>query len=220
MIVVHHLENSRSQRVLFMLEELGLEYEIIRYARDPDTQLAPPELARIHPLGHSPVITDGARTVAESGAILEYLAETYGGGRFVPPAGTEDRLRYTYFMHFAEGSAMPWLLLKLVFTTLPRKAPLLLRPLVSAISSGVNQKLVEPQLRSIFGFLEGELAERDYFAGGEFTAADVQMSFPLEAAASRMDMGRYPRLARYVERLHARPAYGRALERGGPYAYA
>jgi glutathione S-transferase len=219
MIVVHHLNNSRSQRVLWLLEELGLEYEVRRYERDPKTMLAPPSLRAIHPLGKSPVITDGELTLAESGAILEYLVERYGGGRFVPAAGTPERLRYRYWMHYAEGSAMPPLLLKLIFTQLP-KAPMpgLVRLLVRRIADGVQKTFVDPQLKLHFDYLEGALAKSPWFAGEEFTAADVQMSFPVEAAASRggLDASR-PKLMAFLERIHARPAYERAIERGGKY---
>ncbi|MCB1534052.1 MAG: glutathione S-transferase [Rhodoblastus sp.] len=219
MIVVHHLENSRSQRILWLLEELGEPYEIKLYKRDPKTMRAPSELRAIHPLGKSPVVTDGDRTVAESGAIVEYLVETYGNGRFEPPAGSADRLRYRYFLHFAEGSMMPPLLMKLVFSRLPAGAPALVRPVARAIADKALKTFVQPQLDQILKFLEGELANRDWFAGDAMSAADIQMSFPLEGAAARGGLdGRYPRLTDFLARIHARPAYQRALERGGPYA--
>lgn len=222
MIVVHHLNNSRSQRVLWLLEELGLPYEVRRYERDRKTLLAPPELRAVHPLGKSPVIADGDRTLAESGAILEYLVERYGTGRLVPPAGSDARLRYTYWMHYAEGSAMPPLLLKLVFDRIATAPmPFFAKPIARSITDKVLRGLVEPQLRTHLDYLEGELAGREWFAGDEFTAADIQMSFPVEAAASRagLDAGR-PRLWAWLQRIHARPAYRRALEQGGPYDYA
>ncbi|HPG01653.1 MAG: glutathione S-transferase [Hyphomicrobiales bacterium] len=219
MIVVHHLENSRSQRILWLLEELGEPYEIKLYKRDPRTMRAPAELRAVHPLGKSPVVTDGDRTVAESGAIVEYLVETYGNGRFEPPAGSPDRLRYRYYLHFAEGSMMPPLLMKLVFSRLPSSAPALVRPVARAITDKALKTFVQPQLDQILKFLEGELANRDWFAGEDMTAADIQMSFPLEGAAARGGLdGRYPRLKDFLARIHARPAYRRALERGGPYA--
>ena len=219
MIVVHHLENSRSQRILWLLEELGLPYEIKLYKRDRRTMRAPAELRAVHPLGKSPVVTDGDRTIAESGAIIEYLVETYGAGRFEPPAGSADRLRYRYFLHFAEGSMMSPLLMKLVFSRLPTGAPALVRPVARAISQKALATFVQPQLDQILKFLEGELANRDWFAGDEISAADIQMSFPLEGAAARGGLdGRYPRLTDFLTRIHARPAYKRALERGGPYA--
>lgn len=219
MIVVHHLENSRSQRILWLLEELGEPYEIRLYKRDPKTMRAPAELRAVHPLGKSPVVTDGDRTVAESGAIVEYLVETYGNGRFEPPAGSADRLRYRYYLHFAEGSMMPPLLMKLVFSRLPAGAPALVRPVARAIADKALKTFVQPQVDQILKFLEGELANRDWFAGDEMTAADIQMSFPLEGAAARGGLdGRYPRLKDFLARIHARPAYRRALERGGPYA--
>ena len=218
MITVHHLENSRSQRVLWLLEELGLDYEVTRYARNPETMRAPPELRAIHPLGKSPVIEDDGRVVAETGAIIEYLTAKRGGD-LVPAAGTPERSRYTYFLHYAEGTAMPPLLLKLIFSRLAPGSPALLRPLAQAISAKVLQSFVEPDLRNHAAFWEGELAERPWFCGEAFSAADIQMSFPLEAFAVR-GTGAGPRVRDWLERVHARPAYQRALERGGAYAYA
>jgi len=222
MIVVHHLNNSRSQRVLWLLEELGLEYEIVRYQRDPKTMLAPPALRAIHPLGKSPVITDGAATVAESGAIVEYLVERYGNGRLVPPAGTPERLRWTYFLHYAEGSAMTPLLLKLVFDRVETSpAPFFVKPIARAIAAKVKGTYIAPQIEQHLNYLEGELSQRDWFAGGEFSAADIQMSFPLEAAVLRAGLNASrPKLMAFLERIHARPAFQRALERGGPYDLA
>ena len=219
MIIVHHLNNSRSQRVLWLLEELGLGYEVRRYQRDPETMLAPPELRAVHPLGKSPVVTDGANVLAESGAILEYLVEVHGGGRLAPPAGSPERLRYRYWMHYAEGSAMPPLLLKLVFDRVAKaKMPFLAKPVAKAIASKAKESFILPQIRLHLDFMEAELARRAWFAGDDFSAADVQMSFPVEAARARagLDASR-PRLMDYLARIHARPAYQRALERGGPY---
>jgi glutathione S-transferase len=219
MIVVHHLNNSRSQRVLWLLEELGLDYEIVRYQRDPKTMLAPPELRAVHPLGKSPVITDNGVVVAESGAIVEYLVETYGNGRLVPPAGTAERRRWTYFLHFAEGSAMAPLLMKLVFDRVETSpAPFFVKPIAKAIARKVKGSYIEPQIAAQLTYLENELAASPWFAGAEFSAADIQMSFPLEAAAARggLDASR-PRLTDFLARIHARPAFQRAIERGGPY---
>ncbi len=220
MIVVHHLNNSRSQRVLWLLEELGLEYEVKRYQRDAKTMLAPPELRKVHPLGKSPVITDGDLTLAESGAILEYLAERYGAGQLAPAAGTPERLRYRYWMHYAEGSAMPPLLLQLVFNRLETgPMPFFVRPVARGIARSVKRTFVEPQIARHLDYMETELGQRTWFAGESFSAADIQMSFPLEAAAARggLDASR-PKLMAFLERIHARPAYRRALETGGPYA--
>jgi glutathione S-transferase len=217
MITVHHLNNSRSQRVLWMLEELGVPYEIVRYERLPN-MLAPPALKAVHPLGKSPVITDNGNTIAESGAILTYLVETYGEGRFIPPAGTPERQRYVYFLHYAEGSAMTPLLQKLIFSLLPRRAPVIMRPVVNAISKQALATLVTPQLAQHMAFWEGELGKSTWFAGNDFTAADVQMSFPLEAAQARAGLAEgHPRCIDFLKRIHARPAYQRALEKGGPY---
>jgi glutathione S-transferase len=218
MITVHHLNNSRSQRVLWLLEELGLEYEIKFYQRDPKTMLAPKELMQVHPLGKSPVITDGDITVAESGAIVEYLVERYGAGRLQPAAGTLERLRYRYWLHYAEGSAMPLLLLQLIFARLPKAVPALIRPIANLIAGGFRQKFIGPQLSRHLQYLESELGRSNWFAGNEFSAADIQMSFPVEGLRSRGGLdGRYPNLLKYLEAIHARPAYVRALERGGPY---
>jgi glutathione S-transferase len=219
MIVVHHLNNSRSQRVLWLLEELGLEYEIQRYQRDPKTMLAPPSLRAIHPLGKSPVITDGALTVAESGAIIEYLLERYGNGRLIPAAGTPERLRWTYWLHFAEGSAMSPLLMKLVFDKLESSPmPFFVRPIARGIARKVKSSFIQPQINQQLDYMESELGKIGWFAGDAFSAADIQMSFPLEAAAARGGLGEsHPKLMAYLQRIHARPAYQRALQRGGPY---
>jgi glutathione S-transferase len=219
MITVHHLNNSRSQRVLWLLEELGLEYEVRRYERDRKTMLAPASLRAVHPLGKSPVVTVDGLTIAESGAIVEFLIERYGKGRLIPPAGTPERLRYTYWLHFAEGSAMTPLLLALIFGRLPRQPmPFFVRPVARGLASRVLKTFVEPQLRTQQEFMEGELAKSTWFAGEEFTAADIQMSFVLEASAARGGLDRTrPKLMAWLERIHARPAYQRALEKGGPY---
>jgi glutathione S-transferase len=218
MLTVHHLNNSRSQRVLWLLEELGTPYEIIKYNRQPN-MLAPPELRAIHPLGKSPVITDNGNTIAESGAIVEYLVKTYGNGRLIPPDNTPERLRFTYWLHYAEGSAMPPLLLKLIFLMLPKRAPLLMRPVVNAIAAKALNTLVDPQLKQHMAFWEGELSKSEWFASSEFTAADIQMSFPLEAASARAGLEQgHPKAMAWLAKIHARPAYQRALEKGGPYS--
>jgi glutathione S-transferase len=221
MIVVHHLNNSRSQRVLWLLEELGVAYEVKRYERDAKTMLAPPALLAVHPLGKSPVIVDGTVTVAESGAVVEYLIDRYGGGRLIPPAGTPERLRYTYWLHYAEGSAMPPLLLKLVFDRVANApAPWPISAVARSIAKKVQTSFIGPQLKRHLDYMESELAARTWFAGEEFTAADVQMSFPLEAAAARAGLNASrPHLMAFLDRIHARDAYKRALERGGPYSY-
>ena len=222
MITVHHLNNSRSQRVLWLLEELGLPYEIEHYQRDAKTMLAPPSLLKVHPLGKSPVLTDGDVTVAESGAIVEYLVEHYGNGRLIPQPGTAERRRYSYWLHFAEGSAMPPLLLKLIFDRIPTMPmPFFVKPVARGISTQVLARMVTPNLKRQLDFMESELSRSEWFAGAEFSAADIQMSFPLEAAAMRagLDASR-PHLTAFLKRIHARPAYRKALERGGPYSFA
>lgn len=225
MIIVHHLNNSRSQRVLWLLEELGAPYEVKRYERDAQTMLAPPELRAIHPLGKSPVIEDtdvsGGVIVAETGAIIEYLLAKYPGNALTPAAGTEAARRLTYWLHYAEGSAMTPLLLKLVFGALPQRAPGLIRPIVNAVSSKAQSSFIDPQIKTHTAYWEAELTKAPWFAGETFSAADVMMSFPIEAASSRKPFGdTKPKLTAWLATIHARPAYQRALERGGPYAYA
>jgi glutathione S-transferase len=221
MLTVHHLNNSRSQRVLWLLEELGLVYEVRRYERDAQTMLAPPALRAVHPLGKSPIITDGETTVAESGAIIEYLVGRYGAGRLIPAAGSAERLRYTYWLHYAEGSAMPPLLLNLIFNRVAATPSWPISVIARGIAAKVQSGFIAPQLRLHFDYIESELAREAWFAGAEFTAADIQMSFPLEAAASRAGIcaGR-PRIAEFLSSIHARAAYQRALARGGHYDYA
>jgi glutathione S-transferase len=221
MITVHHLENSRSQRVLWLLEELGLAYEVKLYKRNPKTLLAPPELQQVHPLGKSPVISEGGVTVAESGAIVEYLLDTHGGGRLRPAPGTPEQRRCTYYLHFAEGSLMPPLLVGLIFDKIREaKVPFFIKPVVKGIAAQVDKAYTTPNVTRLMDFLESELQGRDWFAGPDFSAADIQMSYPLEAAAARGQLtpaGR-PRLHGWLQRIHARPAYQRALAAGGPFS--
>ncbi len=226
MIVVHHLNNSRSQRVLWLLEELGVAYEVKRYERDAATMLAPASLRAVHPLGKAPVITDGITDggppVAESGAILEYLLDRYDAAaphRLAPAPGTPERLRFTYWLHYAEGSAMPPLLLKLIFDRIETSPmPFFVKPIARGIAGKVKATFIAPQLKTHLDYMESELTKAEWFAGSDFSAADIQMSFPLEAARSRagLDASR-PKLMAFLERIHARPAYRRALERGGKY---
>jgi glutathione S-transferase len=204
MIKVHHLNNSRSQRILWLLEELGLDYEIIHYQRDPVTRLAPPELKAVHPLGKSPVITDGDLVVAESGAIIEYLVRKYGGGRLLPASDSPEYIRYLQWMHFAEGSAMLPLLLALYVGRLGEAGA----PLKPRINSEIDNHL---------RYLDTELGDREFLLGAELSAADIQVSFVVEVADARNLLDNYVNLSHYAERIHSRPAYLRALERGGPY---
>jgi len=219
MITVHHLNNSRSQRILWLLEELGLEYEVRRYQRDPKTMLAPSELRQVHPLGKSPVITDGDFTLAESGAIIEYMVGRYGNGRLVPAADTPARLRYTYWLHYAEGSMMPPLLMKLIFDRIERTPmPFFAKPIAKAIARKTKGSFIEPNINRHLDYMEAELGKAVWFAGPEFTAADIQMGFPLEAAVVRGGLdAKRPNLMAFLERIHARPAYKKAIERGGKY---
>ncbi|MDZ7954873.1 glutathione S-transferase [Nostoc sp. DedQUE09] len=206
MIVVHHLNNSRSQRVLWLLEELGIEYEIKFYERDAKTMMAPESLRQVHPLGKSPVITDADLAIAESGAIIEYLIDRYGNGQLVPASGTPEHLRYKYWLHYAEGSAMLPLVMQVILNNF------------GAGDSSVVSGFVAPQIKLHFDYIEDELRKNTWFVGNEFTAADIQMSFPLEiVAALPEEVNNRPKLKEFVERIHGRPAYKRALERGGKY---
>jgi len=220
MITVHHLEHSRSQRVLWLLEELGVDYEIHLYERDPETRLAPPELKQVHPLGKSPVIADGDRTLAESGTIIEYLARRYGSGKWAPALDHDAYWDFHYWMHYAEASLMPPFLLRLVFDMVSTRSPMLIKPIARGISAQVGKAFINPQIKTHLDFVEAHLSDRDWFVGDRISGADVQMSFPLEAALSRGLVGEQrPNIAAFVRRCHDRPAYHRALEAGGPYDY-
>jgi glutathione S-transferase len=218
MITVHHLENSRSQRILWLLEELGVDYEIKRYGRDKETSLAPPELRDVHPLGKAPVIDDDGLVVAESGAIVEYLVGRYDDGTLLPEEGTPERLAYTYWLHYAESSLMPLLLMSLIMSRIETKAPALVRPIARKIAASVREGYIDPNLERHLGFTETALQASTWFCGEQMTAADCQMSFAIEAAEVRADLhDKYPHLAGYLARIRARPAYKAALDRGGHY---
>lgn len=222
MIVVHHLDQSRSQRVLWLLEELDVPYELVRYERDPATSLAPRALQEVHPLGKSPVIVDGDQTIAESAAILEYLVETYGGERFVPPAGTPAYRHYRYFMHYAEGSLAPFLVLDMICDKIrAAPVPFFIKPVSRKIGGMLAAQYVNPNLARHIAFLDAHLAAHPYFAGDELSCADIQMSYALETIVARVRAVEVPpRLFDYVKRIQARPAYQRALSRGGQPAVA
>lgn len=222
MITVHHLENSRSQRVLWLLEELGLNYEVKRYERDKKTNLAPKELMKVHPLGKSPVVEDDGRVIAETGAIIDYIVERHGDGRLRPAPGADDELRYKYWLYAAEGSYMPPLVMALFLGRMETAPmPFFARPVARRLTKGVRDLYLDHTTKALFDHLDAELGRRPWLAGGAFTAADIIMSFPIEAAMSRIPYARsLKNLKPYIERLHARPAYARALERGGPYVYA
>ena len=220
MITVHHLNNSRSQRILWMLEELGLQYEIKHYQRDSVTNLAPPALKEIHPLGKSPVLTDGTITVAESGAIIEYLALTYGKS-LLPDADTEAGRQYRYWLHFAEGSLMPPMVAKLVFDKVRANAkPFFIKIIANKIADKVMGGYFGPNIVANMQFIEQHLAANHWFAGDNLSGADFQMSFPLEASIARGGAMQHPNILAYVKRIQARPAYQAALLKGGEYAYA
>lgn len=219
MITVHHLNNSRSQRVLWLLEELGTPYHIVRHERDPATLLAPPALKKIHPLGKAPIVIDGDAVLAESGAIIEHLAERYDGEhRLSAAAPGPERDRQRYWLHYAEGSLMPPLLLTLVASRIRNaKVPFFVRPIVRGIADKLGKGFVQPQLKTHLDFLEAELGRSEWFAGDALSIADIQMSFPVQAAQARYGFEHHPRLRAFIQRVEARPAYRRALERGGPF---
>lgn len=219
MIKLHHLNNSRSQRVLWLLEELELPYEIVRYERDKLTLRAPASLRAIHPLGKSPVLQVDENIIAESGAIIEYLVDKYGRGRFRPLAGSPDELRYRFFMHYAEGSVMPPLLVKLIIEKIENApVPFFLKPVFKGVSQQVHRAYIDDQTRTHFDFIESELRRSAWIAGELFTAADIQMSFPIEAAHARGVVGpQHKAIRAYIEKFRSRPAYVKAIQAGGPY---
>lgn len=218
MIIVHHLNNSRSQRILWMLEELEIPYQIQRYQRDEKTMLAPESLKKVHPLGKSPVLVDNDLTLAESGAIIEYLQETYDAQGSLKPTDHFARQQFRYWMHYAEGSLMPILVMKLIFGRLGKPPmPWFIRPIAGAIGKGVQQNYLDKQLATHGAYLEKHLADNRWFAGSDFSAADIQMSFPIEAMVSRGGLTKYPHVQTWLSTVQARPAYQKALEQGGPY---
>ena len=221
MLTIHHLENSRSQRILWLLEELGVEYQIKRYQRDKTTNLAPPELLQVHPLGKSPVITDGDLTIAESGLITEYLIETYGKGRLAPAVGSPQHLQYRYWLHYAEGSFMPLMILTLILGKIENApVPFFIKPIARKLASKARDAYSGPNVIRHMQYLEDTLTNSAWFCGDEMTGADIMMSFPVEAAAQRVELGdKYPALQGFLDRIKALPAYQRAIEKGGPYIY-
>jgi glutathione S-transferase len=223
MLTVHHLNNSRSQRILWLLEELQLDYDITFYERDAETQLAPESLKKVHPLGKSPVVTDGKQVLAESGAIIDYLGRTYGQQDWVPRRNSGRYQSYMYWLHYAEGSLMSPLLLKLVFDKVKSsKMPFFVKPIANAIANKVMAGFVTPNIRNHFVYVEDHLSQQAYFTGDAITGADIQMSFPLEASVARgiITEQSHPHIHRYVRAFQARPAYQAALEKGGAYDYS
>lgn len=220
MITLHHLNNSRSQGTLWLLEELGVPYEIRRYQRDPETMLAPDSLRAVHPLGKSPVITDDDAVIAETGVILEYILDRYGDGRLEVARESEDYWRYRYWLHYAEASAMPPLLLKLVMDQLrDAPVPFFIKPILKAITGKVDEAFLSKQLETHFSYIESEIRPSGWFVGEELTGADIQMAFALMAARGRdvITRAKHPKTMAFLDRVEARPAYKRALEAGGPF---
>jgi len=218
MLTLHHLENSRSQRVLWLLEELGLDYDVKVYKRDAQTNLAPAELRKVHPLGKSPVLEDEGRIIAETGAIIEYILDHYDGGKLRPSPVSDDFERYRYWLHAAEGSYMPPLVFSLFLNRMETAPmPFFARPIAKKLTGAVRNGYLNHTTKALFDYLEDALGKSAWLAGDEMTGADIIMSFPMEAAAKRLDVSAYPRIKAFVEKVQARPAYQRALERGGPY---
>ena len=228
MLTVHHLETSRSQRILWLLEELGVPYDLKVYARDPRTRLAPAALRKVHPLGKSPVITEDGETIAESGAIIEYLVETHGAhatrdlAHLQPRTGTPEHRRCRFWMHYAEGSLMNWLVMKLVFVSIPgQPMPFFVKPIARALCAKVQQQLIDPNVEAGLAYMEDHLGRHTWFAGEHLSMADFQMSFAVEAALSRgAKAAERPHLQAYCARMQARPAYQRAIQKGGPVVMA
>lgn len=221
MITLHHLNNSRSQRVLWLLEELGLEYQIKSYQRDAETNLAPATLKLVHPLGKSPIITDDEITIAESGAIIEYLVSTFAPETLKPELGTAEHRQYVYWMHFAEGTLMPPMVAKLVFDKVRSQAkPFFVKAIANKIADKVMAAYFGPIIQSNMGFINTHLQHNQWFAGDKISGADFQMSFPLEASVARGAANGYPHIVDYISRVHNRDAYKRALQKGGQYDYA
>ncbi len=218
-IVLHHLNNSRSQRILWLLEEIGVAYSVKHYQRDAKTNLAPPELKSIHALGRSPVLTHGDLVIAESGAIIEFLVDNYAP--HLKPISTQDNLQYRFWMHFAEGSLMPPLVARLVLGKAREKAgPFFIKPIVNKLVDGIIDAYYGPNLEQSLKYVNDHLTDNEWFAGDNLSGADIQMSFPLEAMQGRVGKGLYPAIDEFVQRIHARDAYQRGLEKGGEYAYA
>ncbi len=219
MITLHHLENSRSQRIAWLLEELGVDYDVKIYQRDPETILAPPELKEVHPLGKSPVITDGDITVAESGAIIEYLLDKFDDGTLRPEAGTPERRDFTFWLHYAEGSVMPFMLLALVMSRIENAPlPFFVKPVAKGIAQKVRGGFLDANIQRHLDFMEQALSSSSWFVGGSFSAADIQMSYCAEAAAKRADLdGKYPEMAGFLQRIRGRDAYRRAESRVGSF---
>ncbi len=218
MLTLHHLENSQSIRILWLLEELGIEYAFKMYDRDPATRLAPSEYKEISPLGTAPAITDGNVTLSESNAIIDYIIETYGDGKLRPKTGTPERADYLFWFHNTQGSLQPLLTNRYVFSMMSGRAPLFIKPIVASISKKLNENFIAPRLERILVQMEAQLAKTKWFAGDELTAADITMGYCVEVMAVRVGLGdRYPHTQRYLEQMRTRPAYQAALKKDGKF---
>ncbi len=218
MITVHHLENSRSQRVLWLLEELGAAYDIKRYERDKVTSLAPPELKKIHPLGKSPVVEHDGQIIAETGAIMEYLVDQHGGA-LAPPPDAQNYQQYKYWMHAAEGSYASVMVMSLLLNRMEAAPmPFFAKPIARKLTKGVRDGYLDHTMKALFDYADATLGKTEWLAGDDFSAADIIMSFPFEGLASRGNIALYKNISAFLNRIHVRPAYQTAVEKGGPYA--
>ena len=216
MITVHHLKNSRSMRIIWLMEELGLDYELKTYDRDPNSQLAPADYRSLHPLGKAPIVTVNDKTLAETGAIVEYFLDLHPGSPLRPEVGSNERVPYQYWMHAAEGSLMPLLIMQLFFSRMETTPPFPIKQIVKVVTGKVRDFYLTPSLTSMLSYIEETLGRSKYFAGEQLTGADIMMSFPLEAAMERANVGiELPNIAKWLEGIHSRPAYKAAIEKGG-----
>jgi len=216
-ITVHHLENSQSIRILWLLEELGVDYEIQHYQRDRRTSLAPASFKQLHLVGTSPIISDGDLMLPESNAIVQYIIDKHGDGGLVPPVGSAERVRYLYWMHAAQGSLVPLLYMQLVFSRLPRGAPMLIKPILKKVVAQTNKVFLFPKLNNFLKHIESDLSDSTWFAGEQLSAADIVMGYCMEVFSHNELDAKYPHIKRYVQHMRERPAYKRALEKNGPF---
>lgn len=218
MLTLHHLENSQSIRILWLLEELGIPYEMKMYDRDKKSGLAPDDYKKVSPLGTAPVITDGDLVLAETNAIIDYILDTYGDGKLRPVVGTSEHVPYLFWYHASQGSFQPLLTTTFVLNVMVSRAPFFVRPIIGGAVETLNKAFFQPRLTSLLGEIEKQLSKTTWFAGEELTAADIVMGYSMEVAALRAGMEKnYPNAKRFLDAMHARPAYKRAVEKDGKY---